>query len=131
MVSFVGAVLSAVPNLTRRELLFAVPVPPDFRESPAGRHAISRFRAIVATAVLAGVCALLLSPTKFLNTTAAVVPMAILLACGISLIMALAGWFGSRRSRFRSAMRRLPALIENVSEKPTILDEEVDPEDCA
>jgi len=28
-------------------------------------------------------------------------------------------------------MRRLPALIENVSEKPTILDEEVDPEDCA
>jgi uncharacterized membrane protein len=80
----IGAVLFAIPNLTRRELLFAVPVPPDFRESRAGRNAISMFRAAIAIAVLAGICALLLSPAELLNATAAVVPIVILLAGGIS-----------------------------------------------
>ena len=81
---FIGAVLFAIPNMTRRELLFAVPVPRDFRESRAGRNAISKFRAVIATAVIAGVCALLLSPAELLNATAAAVPSAILLAGGIS-----------------------------------------------
>lgn len=81
---FIGALLFALPNMTRRELLFAVPVPPDFRESPAGRHAISMFRATIAAAVLAGLCALLLSPLKLLNAAAAAVPIAIVLAVGIS-----------------------------------------------
>lgn len=81
---FIGALLFAIPNMTRRELLFAVPVPPDFRESPAGRHAISMFRVAIAVIVLAGVCALLLSPAKLLNVTALAVPIAIVLAGGVS-----------------------------------------------
>jgi uncharacterized membrane protein len=81
---FVGAVLFAIPNMTRRELLFAVPVPPDFRESRAGRHAISMFRAAIGAAVLAGLCALLLSPAKLLHATATAVPIAIVLAGGLS-----------------------------------------------
>jgi uncharacterized membrane protein len=81
---FVGALLFAIPNMTRRELFFAVPVPQDFRESRAGRNAVLMFRAAIAIAVLAGICALLLSPAEFLNETAAAVPFAILLTGGLS-----------------------------------------------
>ena len=80
----IGAALFAIPNMTRRELLFAVPVPPDFRESQAGRHAILMFRAAVACVVLAGVGVLLVSPTELLSVAAAAVPIAILSAAGIS-----------------------------------------------
>ena len=81
---FIGVLLFALPNMTRRELLFAVPVPPDFRESRAGRHAISMFRVTVAAAVLAGLCALLLAPAGLLGATTVAAPIAILLAGGIS-----------------------------------------------
>jgi uncharacterized membrane protein len=83
---FIGALLFALPNMTRRELLFAVPVPPDFRESGAGRHAIRMFRMVVLTAVLAGVCALPLSPASLLDVTAAAAPLAIFLAGGIGFV---------------------------------------------
>ena len=81
---FVGGLLFALPNMTRREMLFAVPVPPDFRASHAGRRAVSMFRAAVAAVVLAGVCALLLSPAKLLSAIAAAVAIATSLAGGIS-----------------------------------------------
>jgi uncharacterized membrane protein len=81
---FIGALVFAIPNMTRRELLFAVPVPPDFRESGAGRNAISTFRATIAAAVLAGVCALLLSPARLLGATMVAVWIAIFLTGGIS-----------------------------------------------
>jgi uncharacterized membrane protein len=48
-----GAILILMPNLTRRRLLFAVPVSADFRESNAGRRAIALFRTIVALATIA------------------------------------------------------------------------------
>ena len=38
---FIGVLVFATPNMSRRELLFAVPVPPDFRQSRAGQHADS------------------------------------------------------------------------------------------
>ncbi len=82
--AFVGALLVALPNMTRRELLFAVPVPRDFRNSRAGRHAISAFRAAIAVALVIGECALLFSPAKLLGAAAAVVPFAILLTAAIS-----------------------------------------------
>jgi uncharacterized membrane protein len=64
---FLGAVLFAIPNMTRQELLFAVPVPPDFRQSPAGRHALAMFRMTVTAAVLVGIALLLLSPIRIIN----------------------------------------------------------------
>lgn len=79
-----GAAFFGIPNMTRRELLFAVPVPPDFRERPAGRRAISMFRAAVATVVLAGLCALLLTPAKLLGPLAAALPIAVLLTAALS-----------------------------------------------
>jgi len=81
---FVGALLIALPNMTRRELLFAVPVPQDFRESRAGRRAILMFRVTIAAVVLAGLSALLLLPVDLLDATATAVPIALLLAGGMS-----------------------------------------------
>lgn len=88
---FMGALLITVPNMTRRELLFAVPVPPGFRESSAGRHAIWMFRVCILAVVVAAICVLLLSPIGVLNATAAAVPIAIPLAGGIGF------WWQSRR----------------------------------
>jgi uncharacterized membrane protein len=82
--AFMGALLFAIPSLTRRRLLFAVPVPPDFRESRAGRRAVSSFRAVIAAVVLAGIGALLFAPVGVLNAAVTAVPAAILLAGGIS-----------------------------------------------
>ena len=53
-----GVLLFAIPNMSRRELLFAVPVPPNFRESRAGRHAVAAYRTAIAVVALAGACAL-------------------------------------------------------------------------
>ena len=77
---FVGALVFASPNMSRRELLFAVPVPPDFRQSRAGQHAVRMFRLVIVVVVIAATGALLLSPASFLNMTAAVAPIAIVLA---------------------------------------------------
>jgi uncharacterized membrane protein len=80
---FMGALLFALPSMTRRELLFAVPVPPDLRESRAGRHAIRMFRLVIVAVVAAATGALLLFPARLLNATAGAMPIAILLAAGI------------------------------------------------
>lgn len=77
---FLGAVLFAIPNMTRGELLFAVPVRPDFRASPKGRHAIRTFRAMVGFVVLAGAAALWLAPQESLNALVGVVLMGTVLA---------------------------------------------------
>jgi len=79
-----GALFYAYPNITRRELLFAVPVPPGFRESPAGRHAIRMFRLAIVAAVLAGACALLLAPAGLANAMAGAMPIAISLAGAVA-----------------------------------------------
>ncbi len=81
---FIGAVLFAIPNMTRREILFAVPVPTDFRNSPAGRRAIFLFRAIVGAAVILGVAALLLSPLRWYGATAVIAPLLTILTSGLA-----------------------------------------------
>jgi len=79
-----GALLCALPNMMRREILFAVPVPPGFRESAAARRAISSFRATMVAIVLIGLGALALTPQRYLE--AAVLPaiFAPLLVGGVS-----------------------------------------------
>ena len=81
---FIGGLLYAVPNMTRREILFAVPLPPDFRDRSEGREAISAFRTTIAVVVLACVGLLLFLPARLLGAIAAAMPLAIVLAAGIS-----------------------------------------------
>lgn len=81
---FVGMMLLAIPNLTRREILFAVPVPQGFRETDAARRAVAVFRMVVALATALCVAALLLVPDELLDATAGMVPVILLAAAGIS-----------------------------------------------
>jgi uncharacterized membrane protein len=108
----------AIPNLTRRELLFGVPVPPDFRESPMGRHAISMFRLAIAAVVLAGICVLLLTPAERLNSVAGLLPLAIPLTAGIcfywqhrKLAPAAVQFQGPREAELTSAPDKLPGFV--------------------
>lgn len=77
---FLGGLLLATPNLTRRELLFAVPVPADFRASAAGRRAILLFRLVVGAALLACLGALWWAPAELLSAVAVAAPPVLLLA---------------------------------------------------
>jgi uncharacterized membrane protein len=112
---FMGAVVFAIPNTTRRKLLFAVPVPPGFRESRAGRRAILMFRGTIAAFVLAGVSALLLSSAQLLSATATAVSIALVLAGCISfywqnrkLAPAALHFTGPREMELTAAPEELP-----------------------
>jgi hypothetical protein len=74
---FTGALLLAIPNMTRRRFLFGVAVPDGFRESPDGRHAIAGIRPALALVVLGSVCALLLPSADVLNLLAPALVLAI------------------------------------------------------
>jgi uncharacterized membrane protein len=69
-----GALLLIIPNMMRRQMLFAVPVAPDFRESREGRHAVRLFRTVVALALAFGLLAMLALP---LGTYTAFAPLAL------------------------------------------------------
>ena len=71
-----------LPGFTRRGVLFAVPVPPNFRESDLGRRSITNFHLLVAITTLIGVCAMLFSPESFMGAIATAGPVLILLAGG-------------------------------------------------
>jgi hypothetical protein len=49
--AFFGALMFAVPNMTRRGVLFAVAVPPGFRDGPEGRRSLLAYRTLVGVAV--------------------------------------------------------------------------------
>jgi uncharacterized membrane protein len=56
----------SIPNMTRREILFGVVVPIDFRSSPEGRRAIRIFRSVVAIPAIGGLIAIALWGHEFL-----------------------------------------------------------------
>jgi uncharacterized membrane protein len=111
----VGALLFAIPNLTRRQLLFAVPVPPDFRRSSPGRHAITMFRLVVGAAVLAGLGVFLVSPLGLMSFLE---PLVVLGTLGVTMFAfywqyrALAPFAvthaGPRQAALTTAPERLP-----------------------
>ncbi len=112
--AFMGAVLFAVPNLTRRELLFGVPVAPGFRDTDEARHAITAFRAVSGATTLIAICALLLSPGAYLDSLAVAVPFAIMLA-------SMAAFFAQhRRLKPFAAPSTVPrgALLSPARDRP-------------
>jgi uncharacterized membrane protein len=110
-----GAIVFAIPDMTRRQVLFAVPVPPYFRQTRAGRRAISMFRVVIAAVVLAGVCAFLFSPAEWLSAIATAAPAAILFVGAVSfywqnrkLAPFAVQFTRSREAELTSAAEKLP-----------------------
>jgi hypothetical protein len=58
------AVLS-IPYMTRREMLFGVVLPADFRQRPEGRRAIRAFQMTVVLAAVAGVLIIVLLSSRW------------------------------------------------------------------
>ena len=59
-------VMFGLPNMTRREILFGVVVPTDFRSSPEGRKAIHEFRLAILISAVAGAMAIVLLGSRFI-----------------------------------------------------------------
>jgi uncharacterized membrane protein len=72
-------IMLALPYMTRREILFGVVVPEDFRSSPEGRGALHRFRWIVASVAGAGLIVIALLGSRSVSVFI-LAPMAVNLA---------------------------------------------------
>jgi uncharacterized membrane protein len=59
-------IMLALPSMTRREILFGVVVPADFRSSPEGRSAIHQFRIAILIPAFAGAIAILMLGSRFI-----------------------------------------------------------------
>jgi hypothetical protein len=77
----VGAAVVAIPNMTRRGILFGYTVPPKFREGAIARKSVADFRMLVALALIALLLTLFLSPATFAGPLAIAGPV-LLLLCG-------------------------------------------------
>jgi uncharacterized membrane protein len=62
----ISVLILSIPNMTRREILFGVVVPIDFRSSPEGRRAIQMYRSVVAILAIAGLIAIALWGREFI-----------------------------------------------------------------
>ncbi len=82
----VGMAIFAIPNMTRRGVLFGLAVPADFRQSAAARRSIASFRVWTALALLAALSALFLLPDAFLGSVSMAGPLLILVAGGIGFL---------------------------------------------
>src|SRR5580700_5169829 len=83
---FLGAVLYAIPYMTRRGVLFAVLVPADFRASAAGRRSMAQYHALVAIAMLPVLGAILLAPPEALGWVLVLSQIAIILASTLGFV---------------------------------------------
>lgn len=76
----------SLPHLTRREILFGLVLPADFRNRPEGRLAIRTFRFAVAIPALAGLMAMVLMANRF-APVAMLAPMATVLVGFIAFVI--------------------------------------------
>jgi len=76
----------ALPHVTRREILFGVVLPADFRSRPEGRKAIREFRFAVLIPAIAGALAITLLGPRFIPVFL-LAPMAMMLAAWITFVL--------------------------------------------
>ncbi len=108
---FLGAVFFAIPNMTRRGILFAVRVPTDFRQSSAGRRSINLFRSLMAATVVVVLAAILLSPLHLIGLVTLAAPFILILIAGL-------GFFWQHRQLGPFAVQSRPPREVVVSTLP-------------
>jgi uncharacterized membrane protein len=113
--AFMGAILLLLPNMTRRSLLFAVPVAEDFRNTAEARQAMGLYRWVVAVGIALGLAALVTIGTGTVNVVA---PFGLLAVTGVSYYKAnrLIAPFavksdGTRSVVLSDAPERLPRFV--------------------
>jgi uncharacterized membrane protein len=108
---FISALSIALPNLTRRGMLFAVPVPADFRATQTARRSIAEYRALIVLAALMDVCALMFSPGRTLGAALVASPFVVLGASAI-------GFLRERRKLMPFAIQPSPVREATLSRSP-------------
>jgi uncharacterized membrane protein len=83
---FMSLAMFALPHVTRREILFGVVVPADFRSRREGRKAIREFRFAVGIPAIAGALAITLLGPRFIPVFL-LAPMAMMLAAWITFVL--------------------------------------------
>jgi uncharacterized membrane protein len=83
--ALLSLVILSIPHLTRREILFGVVVPLDFRSSPEGRRAIRMYRSLVAIPAIGGLLAIVLLGFRFIPLLT-LAEVATMLAGGVAFV---------------------------------------------
>jgi uncharacterized membrane protein len=108
---FSGALLFALPTLSRREFLFAVRVSQGFRSSLEAQRAVAKFRFVVIATVVAGLCAQLAMPLRTLAWVAPIASLATILIVGLA--------FYWQRHRLKPmAVPAVPAREAELTDQP-------------
>jgi uncharacterized membrane protein len=105
--------------MSRRHILFAVPLGEDFRESEEGRRRLRRYRVVVGAALVAALSILVLFPDSYFNTLAPLAPMLIMAVAAVaffwnySRLRPLAVEMGARgrQAELSSQPERLPWYV--------------------
>jgi len=108
---FSGALLFALPNLSRREYLFAIRVSPGFRSSRDARRAIARFRFVVGATVIAGLCVQLVPPLCSVAWIAPFTSLATIVIAGLA-------FYWQRRRLKPMAALAAPAREVELTDQP-------------
>lgn len=108
---FLSALLFALPNMTRRGILFAVPVPADFRDSRTARRTIAEYRVLILIAALLDLGALIFSPAETLGAALVASPFIVLSASLIAFIR-------ERRKLLPFAIQPSQVRVADVSSAP-------------
>jgi uncharacterized membrane protein len=83
---FMSLAMLALPHVTRREILFGVVLPADFRSRPEGRKAIREFRFAVLIPAIAGALGIVLLGSRFIPVFL-MAPMVMMLAAWITFVL--------------------------------------------
>lgn len=100
----------ALPHVTRREILFGVVLPADFRSSQEGRRAIREFRWAVAIPAVGGALAIVLLGSRFIPV--------FLLAPGTMLLAGLVMFVTQNRKLRAFAVQPQPVRVFELSAEP-------------
>lgn len=106
----ISLLMLTLPYVTRREILFGVVVPADFRTRTEGRQAIRSFQFVVAIGALAGGIMIALASSRF--------PAIGVLASGVTVGCGYAAFVAQNRRLKAFALQRPPVRELELSARP-------------
>ena len=107
---FMSLAMFSIPYLTRREILFGVVVPADFRSRPEGRRAIRVFQIAVAIPAIAGLFIMTLLSSRFVA-----VPI---LASGVMMVFGFTAFVMQNRKLRAFAIQPRPVRELELTTEP-------------
>jgi uncharacterized membrane protein len=112
-IALYGVLLWFMPQLTRRDLYFAVTVPPSFRDTPGARRTLLHYRLLI--------CAVFVLLAAITIVYGRVNPRVMLLTLFAGLIASLIAFLHARRLTLPHAVEPTPVREASLGERPGII----------